>query len=274
MIGQQSQRGTPHGKQAIAPRCDAERRWVSAREFPQRAAAVYDPARQGSVWPPRARLSALGRSAALPRGVRCGGAMEPDHPTPRTPAEIGHRLASAAERFKAGQGDADQQRAAAHAALTAAIDAVRDAVPHDHLLPLLELHRALLDLDSGQKPYLLQKARRRGNHSPPHGILQQRGIVGAALELRLRENGGALDEAARWVARRIRRWPCAKNQFESRAGRGAELHDAVQRWRTEASKGGDRVDAKLYRLLTKGPDQAPSAEAALSNGAGFFSLNL
>jgi len=151
------------------------------------------------------------------------------------------RLAYAAELYRMPK----WERAGVEIALTTTIELLlKNGVPQSSVEPIQGVAQALSDLDGGSRPALLQGPGGRRGVEMPFSIARQHGVAAAAVDIAMKKPM-TLDDAARWVARKVAKWPAMRRV------RREEPWKAVKNWREHALDGraARDVDASIYALL-------------------------
>ena len=175
----------------------------------------------------------------------------------------------------------DERRARGFEQLAAITQQLQqEGVPGETLRPVTAIMHALIDVDRGCVPPILQTRRKAGGLRVPFDELRQRGLAAAALTLFMRADDAQgsdaqrLDRAARKVARRVERWRAARRWVAK--GRGQPLFEAVKDWRESAMRGagGGQPDAWIYAAMLEhargAPSPAEGAEWALTKGHALY----
>lgn len=205
-------------------------------------------------------------------GTGDGGAAPADRP-PR----LEELLEAISADFDRASTD-DERRARGFEQLAAiTLQLQRDGVPGDALRPVTAIMHALIDVDRGNIPPILQTQRTGGGRPVPSDELYQRGLVAAAVTLLMQADkaGGhdeqKLERAVRKVVRRVQGWRCVLRRRVVK-NREQSLPEAVKDWRERAMRGrpAEAEDASRYasmlELARGGPSPSWWAEWVLTEG--------
>ncbi|WP_353212572.1 hypothetical protein [Rhodovarius sp.] len=149
----------------------------------------------------------------------------------------------------------DAKQPGGQAGIMAALEAVEELLMAsgaraEDWAPFMRLQMAFSDLKDGREVhpiFLPEQGERRGPKPVSSEELAQRACIAALLESVIRQGEfSTVEEAARWVAIKARKFPAFKS------GRSRPDAAKVMAWRNDANAGkSDQLDASIYRAFSK-----------------------
>lgn len=158
------------------------------------------------------------------------------------PPRLEELLEAIAADFDRAPTDDERRRLGFEQLAAITLQLQRDGVPGDAVRPVTAIMHALIDVDRGNVPPILQTPRKAGGRPVPSDELHQRGLAAAAVTLLMRADeaqGGdeqKLERAVRKVAHRARGWRCAVRRRVAKT-REQSLPEALKDWRERAMRG-------------------------------------